>query len=115
MSRQNKARHKAVLAEAYTKQRKEGKHGPSSTTPAHGKDRSRRWRAVKAAQLLEAARKAEAALAAQESKANGKQAKNKSKAPGKNLSDSVGESKRGHNNKAWKNSANTQRTTAERV
>jgi hypothetical protein len=43
MSRQSKARAKAVLAKQYSKTRKEGGHGPSKTAPKHTKERAKRW------------------------------------------------------------------------
>lgn len=37
MSRQNKAKQKAIIAKQYSEIRKTGGKGPSSTTPKHGK------------------------------------------------------------------------------
>lgn len=85
MSKQNKARQKQILAEQFTKLRKEGGHGPASTEAKHGKSRNRRWRAVAAAKLLEEAARAEAALAKKEAK----NAKREAKAASKGESESV--------------------------
>lgn len=67
MSRQNKARQKAITAAQFSEIRKNGGSGPARTTPKHGKVKT--LRALEAAKRIADAEKAAAAASIPASKA----------------------------------------------